>query len=166
MRHQQRHRFSLIEIIVTVLILSSLITFTSLQFQDRQQPEAFKTAARELSVFLHMAWQNTAAQGIDRTLMIDRSRGRIEITPPFHRLDQFQLPEHVEISQVAGAQGDVWEDELIEILLPAQGLEESLQFTLQCKTLSPWTITWKLKGSVCSVDQHPEVHWPHDIERF
>jgi type II secretory pathway pseudopilin PulG len=160
--------FSLVEIVVTVLIMAILVTFSTLQFQQSHRPEQLQETARQLSLFLKSsAMRSGLSQDEIPVLLIDREVGTFSLTPKMETLDDFKLPKGILIGDIIGAEGSVWEDEdTVEISLPPQGLQESLQINLYADDLKPWTLTWKLKGLVCSVDQTPDIHWPQSVERF
>lgn len=158
--------FSLVEIVVTVLILSLVITFSTLQFRQSHRPEQLQESARQLSHFLQSSAQLAGLRDAPPMLTIDKETGTFSLVPRVEALDDFQLPDGILVTEIIGAEGSVWEDTLIEIPILAEGLMESLQITLSSEDLTPWTLTWKLKGLVCSVDQTPEIHWPVAVERF
>lgn len=158
--------FSLIEIVVTVLILSSLLTLGSLEFQQRREPETFKANIRQLSQFLQAAIRTTTAKGSSRTLTIDTLQGRFSLHPSSGPLDTFILEDGIKLVQCSDSEENTWDDDIIEVNIPTSGIKNSIQMTFEFKDLEPWTLTWKLGGSICSIDQSPEIHWPEEVERF
>jgi hypothetical protein len=146
--------------------MAMLSAFVVLNLPRASQFETTLETGRELALYLKSVYHKGQQEGEQQTLTMDCDKCTISLTPSDGNLAQWKCPKNIKLVSVTGVEGFELSSGIGSIDIPMEGLTQSMQFVLAGLDLREVTVTWKLGGLLCEVDDKNVEQWADDVERF